>query len=59
MHEEESVRTSIECVGNFVWQILIQNRINYRYYLFGELIQIKDWRVSVQTNRMKLVAVLC
>lgn len=52
------MRASIESIGNLEIQCSVEDAIHNADDLLGELIQVEDRRVCVQTDRMKLVAVL-
>lgn len=58
MHEQERMGSRIESVGHLEWQSLVEDLINNVDDLLGEVLQIEDWRISIETDGMKLVAIL-
>lgn len=58
MDKQKSMGSSIESICDFDLTVFVDIVINNFDNLLAELIEIENWRVSVKTYGMELVAIL-
>lgn len=56
MRDQEYIRPSIYCVGNYILTCLLVDILNLVYDCFGRIIYIEERRFCVKAKSMELIA---